>query len=360
MTLSASSSRRLLTWWRYSGTWEKISELHYNFIKICHSVAPSNQLANTACYRSNKHYAKLILEIWLCCALYWFCLVRIHILLVRKKKNKKFHLSLLHQPLSFCSIQAIRLLQEALLKRVLVNLRRWEQEQSEPPHFCSQAPQELTSNTNTKLLSTQQWQNKCAKEKRLATFGDDFPIFLAFASKEECKYESVHACSPSCSSPAQRASEVSTCRSESMLRRLRSRLRSTASPLRSLSIRSRMPEMVLLCTFISLIMWKRKSSKPMSLQATATTTKVSQHQSGIQRAQESFTTRLTPLGERKKKKVSQLYKTCDYVKNVKNINTYQIDGSMEFCKTYVRSKNKNILLIMICWKKRHMHGQAWE
>ncbi len=29
------------------------------------------------------------------------------------------------------------------------------------------------------------------------------------------------------------------------------------------------------------------------------------------------------------------------------VKTYQIDGSIEFCKTYVRSKNKNILLIMI-------------
>lgn len=37
-----------------------------------------------------------------------------------------------------------------------------------------------------------------------------------------------------------------------------------------------------------------------------------------------------------------------YNKHITNVNTHQIDGSIEFCKTYVRSKNKNILLIMIC------------
>lgn len=45
-----------------------------------------------------------------------------------------------------------------------------------------------------------------------------------------------------------------TCRSESMLSRLLSRLRSMASPLRSCSMSSRIPSMVLLWTFWSLMM----------------------------------------------------------------------------------------------------------
>lgn len=46
----------------------------------------------------------------------------------------------------------------------------------------------------------------------------------------------------------------STCRSDSMLSRLLRRERSIASPLRSLSMRSRIPSIVLLCTFQSLMM----------------------------------------------------------------------------------------------------------
>lgn len=56
-----------------------------------------------------------------------------------------------------------------------------------------------------------------------------------------------------------------TWRSESMLSKLRSRLLSTASPLRSRPISSRIPSMVLLCTVLSLTMWLRNSSRPMSL-----------------------------------------------------------------------------------------------
>lgn len=56
-----------------------------------------------------------------------------------------------------------------------------------------------------------------------------------------------------------------TWRSESMLSRLRSRLLSTASPLRSRPISSRIPSMVLLCTILSLTTWFLNSSRPMSL-----------------------------------------------------------------------------------------------
>lgn len=52
--------------------------------------------------------------------------------------------------------------------------------------------------------------------------------------------------------------------------RLRSRLRSTASPLRSRSISSRMPSMVFVWTVLSLMMWFLNSSSPMSLHSRKT------------------------------------------------------------------------------------------
>lgn len=108
-----------------------------------------------------------------------------------------------------------------------------------------------------------------------------------------------------------------TWRSDSMLNRLLKRLRSTASPLRSLSIRSRMPSIVLLCTFRSLMIYERNNSNPISLQ-----TKHKSYSSG---------------------------RWCKAISS--KAHTYQIEGSIEFCKTYVRSKNKNILLIIICEKR---------
>lgn len=56
-----------------------------------------------------------------------------------------------------------------------------------------------------------------------------------------------------------------TCKSESILRRLRNRLLSMASPFLSRSINRRMPSMVLVWTFWSLIMWVLNSSRPISL-----------------------------------------------------------------------------------------------
>lgn len=50
-----------------------------------------------------------------------------------------------------------------------------------------------------------------------------------------------------------------------MLSRLQSRLLSTASPLLSRPMSSRIPSMVLLCTILSLMMWFLNSSRPMSL-----------------------------------------------------------------------------------------------
>lgn len=59
-----------------------------------------------------------------------------------------------------------------------------------------------------------------------------------------------------------------TCRSDSMRSRLLSSCLSTASPLRSLSISSRMPAMVRDWTTLFVTMWMRNSSSPRSLHST--------------------------------------------------------------------------------------------
>lgn len=58
----------------------------------------------------------------------------------------------------------------------------------------------------------------------------------------------------------------STCKSDSMPSKLLSRLRSIVSPFRSSSICSKMPSTVRFWTALSLTMWVRKSSNPVSLQ----------------------------------------------------------------------------------------------
>lgn len=115
------------------------------------------------------------------------------------------HISLLHQPLSLCCIQAIGLNQKSLLKRIFVNLKKgWEVK-------------------TLRYLQTIPW------------------VLM----------------------PKMRSS---TCRSDSMPRRLRRRLRSIVSPLRSSSICSKMPSTVRFWTALSLTMWVRNSSSPVSLQ----------------------------------------------------------------------------------------------
>lgn len=117
------------------------------------------------------------------------------------------HISLLHQPLSLCCIQAIGLNQKSLLKGIFVNLKKvWEVKTL------------LYLETIHSVLTTNMWSG--------------------------------------------------TCRSDSMPRRLRRRLRSIVSPLRSSSICSKMPSTVRFWTALSLTMWVRNSSSPVSLQNT--------------------------------------------------------------------------------------------
>lgn len=71
----------------------------------------------------------------------------------------------------------------------------------------------------------------------------------------------------------------STCRSDSMPSRLLRRLRSIVSPLRSSSICSKMPSTVRFCTALSLTMWVRNSSKPVSLQETDKISLLHKHKS---------------------------------------------------------------------------------
>lgn len=59
-----------------------------------------------------------------------------------------------------------------------------------------------------------------------------------------------------------------TCKSDSMPRRLLSRLRSIVSPFRSSLICSKMPSTVRFWTALSLTIWVRNSSNPVSLQGT--------------------------------------------------------------------------------------------
>lgn len=117
------------------------------------------------------------------------------------------HISLLHQPLSLCCIQAIGLNQKSLLKGIFVNLKKgWEEK-------------------TLLYLETMHW------------------VLMTNMRS-------------------------GTCRSDSMPRRLRRRLRSIVSPFRSSSICSKMPSTVRFWTALSLTMWVRNSSSPVSLQNT--------------------------------------------------------------------------------------------
>lgn len=122
MTLSASSSKRLLTWWRYSGTYEKCS-LGENYFKWNTTFGKTDP-THFSFGKNMPKWSQLCSEF----------------------EGSIHHLSLLHQPLSLCCIQAIGFLQKALLKWLLIDLHKEERSltkatsQEKDPHFCRRLP----------------------------------------------------------------------------------------------------------------------------------------------------------------------------------------------------------------------------
>ena len=109
MTLSASSSSRLLTWWRYSGTWKwqvggKWLSIGYTTLgKLDSRWTTRKEMTST--FRWWQEY-------------FW---------------SLGNHLSFLHQPLSLCCIQAVGFLQKALLKRLLIDLGKEKKSVTKAP-----------------------------------------------------------------------------------------------------------------------------------------------------------------------------------------------------------------------------------
>lgn len=112
-----------------------------------------------------------------------------------------------------------------------------------------------------------------------------------------------------------------TCRSESMPSKLRRRLRSTVSPFRSRSICSRIPSTVRLWTPPSLTMCTRNSSSPVSLR--------------------HHNDRTNSLNDRVSDRHDRLH--CIWL-------PHHMEGRREFWRTYVRSRKRKMLRIMI-WKE---------
>lgn len=145
------------------------------------------------------------------------------------------HLSLLHQPLSLCSIKSISFLQKALLKGVLINLAGTQRTQVSLKPFVNRKPTDHPTPVEVIII------NKTAAAATWRAGRNSFQS-ISLTNRLHNVWVTINRISKWC---IVRSGKV-TCRSDNMLSRLLSRLRSIASPFRSLSMSSRIPSMVLL------------------------------------------------------------------------------------------------------------------